>query len=111
MRKIKLNLHNTAAAILTESNGKYELSYLEKYSGEPLSRALPVDKQVFRFESFPPFLDGLLPEGIQLEALLRSYKIDEEDYLSQIIQVGQDLIGAITIEEITVEEIMDENTL
>lgn len=111
MRKIQLNLHNIAAAILTERNGEYELSYLKDYSGEPLSRALPVKKQLYTFQNFPPFLDGLLPEGIQLEALLRSYKIDAEDYLSQIIQVGKDLIGAITIEEITVDEILAEDIL
>lgn len=100
MRKILLKLHNKPAAILTEKNGEYLLSYLEEYSGEPISRALPLEEGKFTFTSFPPFLDGLLPEGIQLEALLRSYKIDVEDYLSQIIQVGQDLIGAITVDEI-----------
>jgi len=38
-------------------------------------------------------------EGIQLEALLSKFKIDADDYLSQIILVGEDLVGAITVEE------------
>jgi len=36
---------------------------------------------------------------IQLEALLSKFKIDADDYLSQIILVGEDLVGAITVEE------------
>ncbi|RYW70038.1 toxin HipA, partial [Legionella pneumophila] len=42
----------------------------------------------------------LLPEGIMLEALLRKYKIDKNDYFGQLIIVGQDVVGAVTIEEI-----------
>jgi len=106
MRKIQLNLHNNPAAILTEMEESYQLVYLKNYQGEPISRALPVEHGEYTFNSFPPFLDGLLPEGIQLESLIRSYKIDAEDYMSQIIQVGKDLIGAITVEAITIEEVL-----
>jgi serine/threonine-protein kinase HipA len=31
---------------------------------------------------FPPFLEGLLPEGYNLEALLRALKIDRNDHFS-----------------------------
>ena len=44
--------------------------------------------------------EGLLPEGMMLEALLRKYKIDRNDYFGQIIMVGQDVVGAVTVEEL-----------
>ncbi len=92
-------MHDKAAAIMVESENGYKLEYLPDYFGQPVSLALPVVKRSFEFSEFPPFLDGLLPEGYQLEALLRKFKIDEEDYFSQIVIVGRDLVGAITVEE------------
>ena len=44
------------------------------------------------------FFEGLLPEGIMLEGLLRYAKIDKNDYFSQLIQVGHDLVGNVTVE-------------
>ena len=42
--------------------------------------------------------DGLLPEGVQLTALLQRGKIDKHDLFSQLVAVGADLVGAVTIE-------------
>jgi len=99
MRKIYLKIHDQIAAILHEQEKDYRLEYIESYHGVPLSLALPLEKRIYEFSDFPPFLDGLLPEGIQLDAILRKYKLDADDYLSQIILVGNDLVGAITVEE------------
>ncbi len=38
-----------------------------------------------------------------LDALLRKYKIDRNDYFGQLIKVGQDVVGAVTIEEINMK--------
>jgi serine/threonine-protein kinase HipA len=62
---------------------------------------MPVDHHKFEYNYFPPFFDGLLPEGIQLEALIRQMKIDKYDYFSQLIQVGKDLVGSVTVEGVT----------
>ncbi len=59
---------------------------------------MPVDKKEFVFEEFPPFFDGLLPEGVLLEGLLKQRKIDRHDYFSQIVAVGKDLVGAVTVQ-------------
>jgi len=48
----------------------------------------------------PPFFDGLLPEGFQLEGLLKYGKIDRSDQFSQLIAIGADMVGNVTIEEI-----------
>ena len=61
--------------------------------------ALPIKNSVYEFQEFPAFFEGLLPEGVQLEALLRKYKLDKDDYFGQLLQVGSDLIGAVTVEE------------
>ena len=59
----------------------------------------PVDKKEFVFDCFPPFFDGLLPEGLLLEGLLKLRKIDKYDYFSQLLAVGNDLVGAVTVQE------------
>jgi len=43
----------------------------------------------------------LLPEGVNLDAFLRRTKIDRRDYLSQLLAVGQDLVGAVTVAAIS----------
>jgi serine/threonine-protein kinase HipA len=60
---------------------------------------MPVEKKEFIFDQFPPFFDGLLPEGILLDGLLKQRKIDRYDYFSQLIAVGNDLVGAVTVRE------------
>jgi serine/threonine-protein kinase HipA len=52
----------------------------------------------YLFETFPPFFEGLLPEGYQLDALLRKAKLDKNDYFSQLVTVGRDLVGSVTVE-------------
>ena len=52
----------------------------------------------YQFGGFPAFFDGLLPEGEMLEGLLRQHKIDAHDRLAQLLVVGGDLVGAVTVE-------------
>lgn len=102
MRKAKVLVNGIAAGILreTEPGAKYMFEYLDGYKGLEISRTIPTDQQVYNFNHFPPFFDGLLPEGFQLEGLLKIRKIDRNDYFSQLLAVGEDLVGAITVKEI-----------
>jgi serine/threonine-protein kinase HipA len=102
MRKAKVYMHGLSAGVLEEIdfNKHYRFVYDEGYEGEPVSLTMPVEKKLFEFNMFPPFFDGLLPEGIMLEGLLRQKKIDKNDYFSQLAAVGSDLVGAVTVEEI-----------
>jgi len=97
MKKAEVHVDGLLAGYLTEDNGRYAFEYLENYSGQPVSLTMPVHKKKFSFENFPPFFDGLLPEGQQLEGLLRQNKLDRSDYFSQLVAVGNDLVGAVTI--------------
>ena len=101
MRKAKIFVRGVEAGTLTElRQGKeYVFEYLNEYDGMAISRTMPTNVRVYQFDKFPPFFDGLLPEGIQLEGLLKIRKIDKNDLLSQLMAVGEDLVGVVTVKE------------
>ena len=97
--KALVKMHNIDAGILERTKEGYLFIYLSNYSAEPISLTLPVRKEPFIFKKFPPLFDGLLPEGPQLEGLLKERKIDRNNLMAQLIAVGEDLVGAITVHE------------
>ncbi len=99
MRKASVYMQNELAGFLIESTDKksYTFEYVADYEGLPVSLTMPVEQQRFSFDTFPPFFDGVLPEGIMLDGLLRQLKIDKKDYFSQLLAVGEDLVGAVTV--------------
>jgi serine/threonine-protein kinase HipA len=100
MRKASIMVNGIKAGILEElQNNKYQFTYDIDYKSAPVSLTMPIIKNVYTFEKFPPYFEGLLPEGAMLEALLRKYKLDKTDYLGQLLKVGKDVVGAVTIEE------------
>jgi serine/threonine-protein kinase HipA len=101
MRKALVKMHDVKAGILSEENrNSYIFQYEKDYYGPSISLTMPVKSEPYFFEEFPPFFEGLLPEGIQLEGLLKIHKIDREDYFKQLITTGADLVGAVTVTEI-----------
>jgi len=102
MLRAMVSVHGVEAAIFTEfqQGSKYTLEYLHGYNGPPVSLTLTPENNPFEFSAFPAFFDGLLPEGIQLESLLRTAKIDKQDHMAQLLCVGEDLVGAVTVREI-----------
>jgi len=107
LRRATIRLHDEAAALFIEHerNRSYEITYLPEYNGSSVSLTMPVRRESYRFDRFPPFVDGLLPEGTMLDALLRSAKIDRDDPFSQILVVGKDLVGAVTVEPFDGDEV------
>lgn len=109
MRRARVLVHAEPAAVLADlGGGRYTLTYDPGYRGEAVSLALPVTSVPYAFDAFPPFFDGLLPEGRQLDALLRQAKLDAGDYFGQIVAVGADLVGAVTVEALSHDEPTDE---
>lgn len=102
MRRAKVLMNGVLAGILIESekNKSYEFSYEEDYDGPPISLTMPLSRKTYSYDTFPPFFDGLLPEGAMLEGLLRQRKLDRDDLFGQLVTVGQDLVGAVTVEEL-----------
>jgi serine/threonine-protein kinase HipA len=99
MRQAKVFAKGVLTGFLKETTTGYTFIYLENYQGPPISLTMPVCEKPYEFQEFPPFFDGLLPEGTQLEGLLKLKKLDRNDYLGQLVNVGQDLVGAVTVEE------------
>jgi serine/threonine-protein kinase HipA len=101
MRTAKVFFQSRFAGYLQEmADGReYRFAYDPEYEGPPISLTMPVGEKPYFFKEFPPFFDGLLPEGAQLEALLRLHKLDREDKLGQLFLVGADTVGAVTISE------------
>lgn len=100
MRKALIYQQGKPAGYLKESGLGYEFQYLPDYAGSAISLTMPVTGEPYMFTEFPPFFDGLLPEGYQLESLLRRLKIDRNDSFSQLMAVGADLVGSVTAREV-----------
>lgn len=101
MRSARIFFDNDLTGYLIESeDGKqYRFQYEANYNGPPISLTMQLREEVYLYDEFPPFFDGLLPEGFQLNALLRQKKIDQNDKFSQLLIVGADTVGAVTIKE------------
>jgi len=101
MRKAEVHQQGRLAGVLEESDRRhYQFTYAPGYQGEPISLALPVRAEAYKFDGFPPIFEGLLPEGGQLEALLRKYKVDKGDLFQQLLIVGEDVVGSLTVREV-----------
>ena len=102
MRRAKVYNFGIETGILEEiEKGKlYKFTYNDDYNGPPVSLTLPIKQKEFSFNEFPSYFDGLLPEGNQLESLIRQTKTDRGDHFSHLVIVGKDLVGSVTVEEI-----------
>lgn len=100
MRRVRVLMHDIPAGVLEETHDRktYRFEYFPGYTGPPISLTMPVEEKVFEYDHFPPFFDGLLSEGRMLEAMLQQMKLDAKDYLGQLLVVGQDPVGAVTVE-------------
>lgn len=88
-----------AGTLEAREDGSYRFTYEPDYRGEPVSLTMPVSQRVWEFPHFPSPFEGLLPEGVQLDALLQLRKIDRSDLFAQLLAVGHDVVGSLRIEE------------
>lgn len=102
MRKAKVfNFGIYAGELIELEKGRsYKFVYDENYSGSPISLTMPLLEKEYSFNQFPPFFEGLLPEGARLESIIRQTKTDRNDFFSILIITGKDLVGSVTLEEI-----------
>ena len=99
MRSVDVFVGQSLAGRLEQSDDgrTYVFRYEPAYLGAPVSLAMPVSGREFTFNDFPPFFDGLLPEGPQLEALLLRAKLDAGDRMGQLLAVGEDVVGNVSV--------------
>jgi serine/threonine-protein kinase HipA len=99
LRQARVYKAGVLAGVLQElEDQKFRFEYSPDYHGEPVSLSMPIRQREWCFDRFPPFFDGLLPEGIQLQSLLKIRKLDRSDCFGQLLAVGQDLVGDVTVE-------------
>ena len=100
MRQADIYVDAQFAGILTEEDrAHYYFEYDADYQGAPVSLSMPIMQRKYEYTQFPFFFDGLLPEGMMLTMLLKQGKLDSKDYLGQLIMVGGDLVGNVTVRE------------
>jgi serine/threonine-protein kinase HipA len=100
MRTAKIYYNNQIlAGLLIEVNfqKEYLFEYDKNYDGPPVSLTMPIAHKIYNFDKFPPYFEGVLPEGSQLQALLKLEKLDTNDYFGQLVCVGKDLVGAFSV--------------
>ena len=99
MRKAIVYVHNNRAGVLTEiSPTEFYFEYDDNYKRDLVSLTMLTSQKKYSYNSFPPFFDGLLSEGFMLEGLLKNTNINPDDYFSQLVAVGGNLVGAVTVE-------------
>jgi serine/threonine-protein kinase HipA len=91
---------------LSFDGNNYSFQYIPSYQGPPISLTMPYQTEPYVYKNFPPFFDGLLPEGYQLEALLRHLKIDRYDYMAQLAAIGNDMVGTVTVKDTSPHEVI-----
>ena len=101
VRRARVWVMDEAAGLLEKDAGRFVFRYLETYFGPPVSLSIPVAKSEYSFDRFPPFFEGLLPEGEMLEGLLHQRKLERDDLFGQLLAVGEEMVGAVTVVEET----------
>lgn len=102
MRVAEVFVNNVKAGELIEHSAyAYEFNYQKDYQGPPVSLTLPLKMRQYKFTLFPAFFEGLLPEGVQLEALLRDRKLNRNDLFGQLLACGADCVGAVSVRGVT----------
>ncbi len=111
MRRAEVYQTAALAGYLTETEAKeFRFEYVAGYKGRPVSLTMPVRTEPYEFDKFPPFFEGLLPEGRQLEALLRTDKLDRNDLMGQLLAVGEDVVGSVQITKVNESPSQPEET-
>lgn len=99
MKLARIYQQNQLAGLLeARDDGTYRFAYDAAFHGEPVSLTMPTSQREWEFPGFPAPFEGLLPEGFQLDALLRLRKLDRNDLFSQLLAVGRDVVGSLRIE-------------
>lgn len=97
---IEINGKKHLAGIITYNNSDDAFfTYDEEYVkiNKPISISLPITKKSFSPSETKIFFDGLLPEGYVRNAIAESIHADVNDYISLLLLLGKECIGALQI--------------
>ena len=77
----------------------YAEEYLKSAEAAPISVSLPLQEERFDAIRTKNFFEGLLPEGFTRRTVAQWIHVDENDYLSILIGLGNECLGAIKVLE------------
>ena len=77
----------------------YDADYLSSEYARPISVSLPLGKKSFSHEETRTYFESLLPEGFSRKSVAGWAHVDEGDYISLLMNLGRECIGAIQITE------------
>lgn len=75
----------------------YDESYMSAQDSRPISIALPFSTLPYSPGRTRCFFDGLLPEGYTRRCIAEEMRIDVQDWLSLLKELGRECLGAILI--------------
>lgn len=99
-RKVNVYMFEELAGILAEEADCYIFSYSDIYKGKPISLSMPLSKSAYKSDELHPYFKSLAPEGWLKKRFSDLQKIDESDIFGMLIENGNDLIGAISMQRI-----------
>ncbi len=97
MDKLRVFVGAQLAGHLLREGAIHRFEYLADYKGPPVFLGWDITNPPREWDTFPPAFDGLLPEGVLLYQLLAKHKLDRGDKWGQLIAVGQDLTGFVSV--------------
>lgn len=97
MDKLRIYVGEYLAGHLTREGKGYAFEYLFGYKGPPVFLGWDQKQSRREWTEFPPAFEGLLPEGVLLDQLLAKHKLDKSDKWGQLIAVGLDLTGFVSV--------------
>ena len=77
----------------------YDPEYLVSPQAAPISLSLPLQKEAFSASATKNYFEGLLPEGFTRRSVAQWMRVDENDYLSILLGLGKECLGALQILE------------
>jgi serine/threonine-protein kinase HipA len=97
MDKLGIYVGEHLAGYLSQESSRYVFEYLPIYKGAPVFLGWDLQQPRREWDDFPPTFDSLLPEGVLLDQLLAKHKLDKSDKWGQLIAVGLDLTGFVSV--------------
>ena len=92
-------MHDTIAGYLIEDEAGYHFQYLSDYSGESISKTMPLRSEEYTSKILFPFFDGLIPEGWLLHIAEKNWKLNPRDRIGLLLACCKDCIGAVSVIE------------
>lgn len=83
--------------MLDHNKRQYILKYSSSYHGDGVSVTIPNIRAPYYFDSLPPFFEGLLPEGPQLEWALEQCSGEQEPLFQVLLHAGGDTVGNVQV--------------